>query len=66
MVFYITMQASFTAYLHFQVVLLLMIYSKEFIDALFQSLVAIGRCIAKLLFNTDKLIVLGHTVGTRK
>jgi len=29
MVFYITMQASFTAYLHFQVVLLLMIYSKE-------------------------------------
>ena len=67
MVFYITMQASFTAYLHFQVVFIINdLFKRSFINALFQSLVAIGRCIAKLLFNTDKLIVLGHTVGTRK
>ena len=33
---------------------------------LFQSLVAVCSCAAKLFLDTYQLIVLGHTVGTRK
>ena len=39
---------------------------KKTVNALFQSLVTIGCCIAKLLLDTDQLIVLSHAVGTRK
>ena len=63
--FTLKMQTAFTAYLH-SIVLYKMIYSKEFINALFQSLVAVGCRIAQFLLNTDQLVVLGHTIGTRK
>ena len=57
------------SYLIYSIILMCIVMVKLFYfnflsSKLFQLLITVNCAIAQLLFNADKLVVLGHTVGT--